>query len=363
MRELAGTEGDGSGTPLPRRAVLAPPLIGVASFALMAIVALALDLPIHDPDGAILGSPLVLVSVVLIVFVSLDVVPIALRRSRWRPRGLRARVADVWTERWTLGRLAIVVGALLGFYLTYLAYRNLKSFLPFARDVTYDSWLLELDRGMAFGHDPATVMHDLLGRGVAAEILSLVYLFFLLFIPLSLGIAVVWQRKLHRGLWYVTAVNLSWILGVASYYALPALGPVYAAPQLYATLPPTGVTSLQQTLLEHRGEVVAAPYASDGVQSIAAFASLHVAIVVAAALIAQLLGLARWIRVSLWTFLGGTVLATMYFGWHYIVDDIAGAGIGVVAVVLAAAATGHELRPTGARVPVLRRPARAAQEA
>ena len=361
MRESAVTTEDGSAERLPRRAILAPFLIGVVTFALMGIAALALDLPIHDPDGAVLGSPLVLITVVMIVFVSLDVLPLALRRAGWPPSGLRGRVKQVWDERWNLKRLAIVVGALLGFYLTYVGYRNLKSFLPFARDVTYDEWLLDVDRVMAFGNDPATLMQDALGRGIVAEILSITYLFYLLFIPLSLGIAVVWQRKLHRGLWYVTAVNFSWILGVASYYALPALGPVYAAPHLYADLPPTGVGSLQQVLLEHRGEVIAGPHASDGVQSIAAFASLHVAIVMAAALIAHLLGLARAIRVGLWIFLAGTVLATIYFGWHYIIDDFAGAGIGVLAVVLAAKATGHELRPSGATVPVLRRPARATQ--
>ena len=68
-----------------------------------------------------------------------------------------------------------------------------------------------------------------------------------------------------------------------------------------------------------------------------------------AALIAQLLGLRRFVRVSLWTFLVLTTLATIYFGWHYIVDDIAGAAIGIAAVVLGAKATGHELRPARAR--------------
>jgi membrane-associated phospholipid phosphatase len=364
VRESEGTAGDGSGMPLPRRAVLAPPLLGLAMFAAMAVTALALDLPINDPDGAILGSPAVLVSVVVIVFVSLDVIPLALLRTGWRARGLRTAIADIWRDRWSLKRLAIVVGALVGFYLTYVGYRNLKSFLPFARDASFDDALLDLDRNMTFGHDPGPVLHDLLGRGVAAQVLSLFYLTFLLFIPVSLGVAVVWQRRLHRGLWYVTAVNISWILGVASYYALPALGPVYAAPQLYATLEPTGVTSLQQTLLEHRGEVIASPHAADGVQSIAAFASLHVAIVVAAALMAQLLGLRRSIRVGLWLFFAGTILSTIYFGWHYIVDDIAGIVIGVVAVVLAAAVTGHELRPSphARGVPLLpRRPARVTQ--
>jgi hypothetical protein len=40
-------------------------------------------------------------------------------------------------------------------------------------------------------------------------------------------------------------------------------------------------------------------------------------------------------------FFGITVLATLYFGWHYVVDDIAGMGIGWASVTIAARATGH----------------------
>jgi membrane-associated phospholipid phosphatase len=206
---------------------------------------------------------------------------------------------------------------------------------------------------MAFGHDPGTLLHDLLGTGVSAHVLSTVYVFFLLFVPLSLGVAVVWQRKLHRGLWYVTAMNFAWLMGLVSYYALPSLGPVFVAPDRFAGLPDTGVSQLQQTLLENREAVLASPHRAEDVQSIAAFASLHVAIVLAAALIAQLLGLRRVIRVSLWSFLALTTLATIYFGWHYVVDDVAGAAIGIAAVVLGAAATGHELRPARRRPQVM----------
>jgi CDP-diacylglycerol--glycerol-3-phosphate 3-phosphatidyltransferase len=35
------------------------------------------------------------------------------------------------------------------------------------------------------------------------------------------------------------------------------------------------------------------------------------------------------------------MIATLYFGWHYIVDDIAGLAIGAIAVPVAGVATGH----------------------
>ena len=342
MRHTTVEDRDEGTRDLPLRAIVATPLIGVATMAVTIVAALNLDLPIQDPEGAALGSPLILIAVVMLAFIALDVVP----RAGWPP----TRALQTLKERWDLRRLAIVVAALIGFYLTYVGYRNIKSYLPFAREGTnFDGQLLGLDRDMAFGHDPAQVLHDVLGTGVAAQVLSFTYLTFLLFVPLSLGVAVVWQRRLHRGLWYVTAMNFAWLMGLASYYALPSLGPVFVAPDRFAGLPDTGVSQLQQTLLENREAVLAAPHRAEDVQSIAAFASLHVAIVLAAAMIAQLLGLRRAIRTTLWTFLALTTLATIYFGWHYIVDDLAGAAIGIAAVVLGAAATGHELRPARRR--------------
>jgi membrane-associated phospholipid phosphatase len=286
------------------------------------------------------------------LFIALDVIPRAFHRAGWPPRGAASMMRSVFRERWSLRRLLIVVGALLGFYLTYVGYRNLKSFLPFAREANYDNFLLDLDRTMGFGHNPGVVLHDLLGTGFTAQILSLVYVTFLIFVPISLGVAVVWQRRLHSGIWYVTSMNIGWLLGAASYYLLPALGPAYAAPQYFMTLPATGVSKLQESLLVHRFDVISSPYATDGVQSIAAFASLHVALVLNAALIAHLLQVRRSLRVGLWVFLALTMLATVYFGWHYIIDLIAGAGIGVIAVVLGAALSGHALRPAS-RVRVL----------
>ena len=104
------------------------------------------------------------------------------------------------------------------------------------------------------------------------------------------------------------------------------------------------MSGLQNRLLQQRLVVLAGPWATPEVHGIAGFASLHVAIVFTAALLAHLVGLHRIIRWSLWAFLGLTVLATIYFGWHYIIDDIAGVAIGAVAVWIGALATGHELR-------------------
>lgn len=320
------------------------PYVGAVVLALGSVLATVLvavreDLPIRDADG-VLGPRFWMLTGVLTTFVALELVPRAWALHRGRGTPFADALREVHAERWSRRRLRIVAVGLLAFYATYLSYRNLKSFLPFVVSQDEDASLLTLERSL-FGADPATMLHDLLGTGVSAHLLSIVYLAYLGFVPVSLGAAFILSVNPVPGLWWVTALSLNWLLGAASYYLLPALGPIYHAPELFAALPETGTSMLQATLLTHRLEVLISPHLTTEVQSIAAFASLHVSVVFSAALIAHLLRLHRALRAALWTFLGLTLLATVYFGWHYVVDDLAGLVIGALAVGVGAAATGH----------------------
>jgi membrane-associated phospholipid phosphatase len=197
------------------------------------------------------------------------------------------------------------------------------------------------------------MLHDLLGTGIAGQLLSWVYLAYLTFVPISVVAAVAWSRRVAAGVWYVTAVNVNWVLGLLSYYLVPSLGPVFVDPPLADQMPVTQVWNLQQLLLVDRVRFVADPAGSGAIQSIAGFASLHVSVLFSAALMAHLLGAWRSLRVGLWVLLGLTMLATIYFGWHYLIDDVAGLAIGGASVWLAGAATGW--RGLGGRRPRLRR--------
>lgn len=319
------------------RQFLMPLAIGIPSLLVMFAVSRLEDLPIRDPDARFVGSPLALISLFCFGFLLLDVIPRAVRLARSSEAGFGRALRDLFLERWWGRRGLIVVACILGFYAAYLAYRNLKSFLPFVTDgALHDMALLDLDEAMFFGAQPSDLLHDLLGTGLSAEVLSAVYLAFLTFVPVSLGVALIWSSRIAAGLWYVTSLAIVWMLGVASYYLVPSLGPIYARPSLFADLPETGVSELSVTLLDHRLEVLADPFATDAVHGIAGFASLHVAVLVAAALVAQLVGVPRPLRIALWAFVGLTVLATIYFGWHYVIDDVAGAAIGVAGVYAAA---------------------------
>ena len=73
--------------------------------------------------------------------------------------------------------------------------------------------------------------------------------------------------------------------------------------------------------------------APDAFVSIGAFASLHVGVTGMILLMARYYGLRRISRV-LAVYLGAVMVATVYFGWHYVVDDIAGVLLAVTAVLL-----------------------------
>ncbi len=258
--------------------------------------------------------------------------------------GVPRTLVRVVRERWPWEHTRFALAGLGAWYLTYAAFRNLKSYVPFVNRSLWDATLERLDRVLWLGHDPAVVLHALFGTGWAAEFFSFVYVAWIVFVPVSLVVALVWSRERAAGAWYVTAVAVDWVLGVAIYFAVPTRGPVYARPDDFAALPHTFVTTLQESMIADRYTVLADPWATHAVQSIAAFASLHVGIMVTVCLMAELLSLHRVVRGALWVFLVVTVLATVYLGWHYFVDALGGAAIGAAAVWIAALGTGNHDR-------------------
>jgi membrane-associated phospholipid phosphatase len=265
----------------------------------------------------------------------------AATRAGWRRGRLRQEMKAVRRERWDRRRILIAVSAVVSFYVTYFAYRNLKSFLPLITPQDLDLNLLHLERDALGGTNPAEIVQSLLGTGASAHVLSFVYLFFLAFVPISLGASLIASINPLPGLWWVLALGVNWTLGIVSYYLVPSMGPAFVAPGLFANLPETGVSRLQDALIVERAQVLADPTATNAVQSIAGFASLHASIVFSAALIAHLLGLNRALRIGLWIYLVLTLLATVYFGWHYVLDDVAGFAIGGFAVWISALLTGN----------------------
>ena len=319
--------------------------------ALAIICSVALGYPLRDPDGFLGPAWIRLPLLVAFAFVA-DIVPRTLFRARGNPGRLKAEAELLIREHWTRERIILVVVGIVSFYITYVSYRNIKNFLPFImRDgdgppTKYDYALHRFDHWLLFGHDPATLLHQWLGTGVSAYVLSWVYLIFLPMVPVSIVVWAVWSRNVSFGYWFITSQCICWALGTASYYAIPTLGPNFFFPWLYADLPDTGVAKLQDSLFYARTNILFNPFA-DGVQSTAGFASLHVAITVALALVAQYTLRTRVFKVVLWAYVALVTVSTTYFGWHYIADDIAGLAIALLAVYLGALGTGQKFDRRG----------------
>ena len=319
--------------------------VAVVMAAAMVAVAAIWELPVRDPDG--IAAAYVVLPLILLGAVLVDVVPRAVWRVRGAPTHLVSSIAAVTRERWGWAHVRFALAGLGTWYVSYATFRNLKSFVPFVNDHLWDNDLASLDRLLWLGHDPAVVLHHLLGTGWAAQLLSFVYVAWIAFVPVSLAVALVWTRRTGAGSWYVTAIAVDWLLGCAVYYLVPSLGPVYSSPGHFASLPHAWVTDLESGLWTDRAAVLRDPWATDRVQTVAAFASLHVAIMMSAALMTHLLHLARAWRVLAWVCLVLTVISTVYWGWHFFVDTMAGAALGAAAVWVAAIGTGNHvgLRP------------------
>ncbi|MEP9361610.1 phosphatase PAP2 family protein [Nocardioides sp. CN2-186] len=282
-------------------------------------------IPLRDPHGEILRSR---VAITVGVFAALAVLD-AVRRT---PRGSRRPrvVGAMLRRRWPLRRLGLAASGLLAYHLVYFCYHNLKSWDVL--NAPQDDALTRLDRALFLGHSPAVLLHSALGVHWAAYALVLVYESFPTLVTIAFVAAVVFADRLRDGMVFLASAIWVWILGVGCYYLVPSLGPFDNAPQDFAGLPHTIVTRTQALYLGQRADLLADPAAHDSFAQISAFASLHVGVTT---VIVLMLAYYRFRRATLVmsVYLALTIVATIYLGWHFFVDDVAG-------LVIAAAAVG-----------------------
>jgi membrane-associated phospholipid phosphatase len=331
-------------------------LVGVAAVmgGLALAVSIRYDQPLLDPEGKFLGPSWARLPILLALSVLVDLLPKAIWHSRGRPGSLMPAIRERLRTHWTRERVTLVVLGVVCFYVTYVSYRNLKSALPFVmEDVMYDRELHQLDRALFFGNDPSTALHTVLGTGISAHVLSYIYLWFLPLVPLALMAWLVWSRNLSHGYWFATSQCLAWALGTLSYYALPTLGPGLEYTPLYTDLTRTPTNDLMDSLVAARHQILNGGYDGSGVEgivnSVAGFASLHCAITLLVALMAQYTLQSKLVKWIFWVNFALTVVATVYFGWHYLADDIAGVMIAFISFYLGGIASGQKFEKRSLR--------------
>lgn len=299
----------------------------VALFAAVTVAwSIHVGVPVRDPHGRMFADKFVLSLGLFAAFCLLD--------ACYRLRHGRLSAAAVVGElraKWTGARLLIALSGLLAYHLVYLFYHNLKSWVVF-QDV-HDDALLRLDKWLLGGHSPAVLLHDLFGQHVAAYILAGWYESFSYLVTISFVSCVVFSARIRRGYVFLTSAIWAWILGTASYYLIPSLGPFASAPDEFAGLSRTFIVSRQDNLLADRAHLLHHPEAGDAFASIGAFASLHVGFTFMILLMMRYYGFRRATQ-AMTVFLVGTIIATLYFGYHFLLDDAAGLLLGYLAVRL-----------------------------
>lgn len=298
----------------------------VALFAVVtAVRAHQVGLPLRDPGGMVFRWRLAL-SLVLFGLLALLDAGVRTGRGGWTI----PKAATELRRRWPKDRLVIALSGLLAYHLVYVCYRNIKSWIAF-RDM-HDDKLLALDKWLFLGHSPAVLVHDLFGRDFAAFVFAEIYESFSFLVPVSFVAALVFANRIRDGYVFLMSAIWLWILGVGSYYLIPTLGPFASAANEFARLAPTKITATQAKYMDQREQLLQYPAAADSFASISAFASLHIAFTFMILLMLRYYGFGRAVKVMT-VYLVAVMFSTVYFGWHFFVDDLAGLVVAFLAVL------------------------------
>lgn len=309
--------------------------------ALAIVAAISLDKSLVDPEG-FLGPAWTRLPLLVGAALFVDLIPRAIWLSKGKPKLWGGIIKARWHEHWDRERFTLVALGITCFYVVYVCYRNLKSFLPsIMGDANFDRELDLLDHAIFLGHEPASIIHAIFGTTIAAHVLSSIYVLFIPMVAVLVAIWCVWSRNISYGYWFVTSQCLIWTLGTATYYMLPSLGPGLEYPWRYQDLAHTGTTDLMNSLYNAR-EAFLWWDGYGGAQTVAAFASLHTGVTLLWALMVQYTVKIRWVHWVMWFNFGATVVATLYFGWHYVADDVAGVAIALLSFYIGGIASGQK---------------------
>jgi membrane-associated phospholipid phosphatase len=289
---------DASGMDLAADAVALRPADRLAAGYLAATAALALLFGVHMPGRWTLPA----VNVAAIAFIAL-LLPRAAARSRtaalvrdWYP------VIAVAFFYWELGSLTRLFSA-----------------------TPHDFLVMRIEERL-FGGQPSQTMRPAVPARLVDEYLHLCYFSYYL-IPSSLALWLYARREREAFSQAMTALLCAFFLCAAVFIAYPVAGPYHAIGHPQPSALPGVFPPLAHAVVQ-RGSSVGT-----------AFPSSHTAVAVAIWLTAW-----RTARPMFWALAGvvpGLAAGTVYGGFHYATDTVAGALIGAAAAPLAAAIHGR----------------------
>ncbi len=199
----------------------------------------------------------------------------------------------------------------------FLQFQLLKHLIPMVNSALYDGVFWNLESRVC-GGACAQILHGVLGERVRHTVsmhYEWYYPFMIGSIMVMTGIAP--RRMLHE---FTLAFVLLFLMGIGWVYVVPTWGPAFFRPDLFAFISDTGSGGMQHELWRWKSALEINRLAPGALFSISGFPSLHVAVVLLAAVYATKLHLV--VGLLAWSFLILMAISTIYLGWHYVLDDI-----------------------------------------
>lgn len=207
------------------------------------------------------------------------------------------------------------------FALFFTSYLQLKHLIPFVNSSLYDELFLQSDRLLCGNSSCAQVLIDFFGFN-SAYFWSEAYNFFYIYLGLIICLFVL-QRDRALVWEFALTFELVWLFGLFTVYLIPTWGPCFYISDTLPSLPWTKVAELQQQLWEMKVFIQKLPNDPRGIFLISGFPSLHIGAVVCGTL--YLFRYHFILGISSLFFLLLTFVSTIYFSWHYVLDDVGGA--------------------------------------
>jgi hypothetical protein len=236
------------------------------------------------------------------------------------------RWAALWARLWLMAAVQIY------------AYMWLKVSIPLVNERLWDGELWRLDRWLHFGYSPTVLAIELVAGTPLARAFDVLYGAWIPSIPLVFAYVFAWRREAPRRNLALASAAL-WTLGAWIYFALPAVGPCYASPDVVRPIAaemPTAAATQRALWRNYRGMVASRGGQPDHFQpmyGVAALPSLHVGAYVLFALWSRRHA-RRW-QTFWWVAAGLVFFGSLATGWHYAVDGYAGALLAWLAIRIA----------------------------
>ncbi len=214
----------------------------------------------------------------------------------------------------------------------FLVFIQLKHFVPSVNSALFDEQLAVIDRFFCGERLCGELLLQTIGAD-AAPLMSSSYTFFFPYMGLLLMVMVL-QRDAEVARCFCAGFVVVWLAGIFLVYLVPSWGPCYFFSPAFSSLTGTEVAELRDGLWQMKVFLDRFPQSPRGAFMISGFPSLHLAVPVLGSLFLQRI---HWSCALLsWLFAAVTFLTTLYFGWHYLLDDLGAVLLGYAAYYYAA---------------------------